>query len=226
MENIYTGFNKLDKCLKIYKGDLVVIGALPAKGKTCLMCSMIERTLDKQKSLFFTMQTHKEKAIERLLLLDDKSKSKLFVYEAIMGFEQMQTKIFEHLLKEEVDVVYIDEFEDLLNCSYCSEKELVLKLKDLAIKFNIAIVLTNVSNLTSFRRTIYKDLRNKELIKYADKILTINRPDKRATEKELIRGEVKFDVAEISIDKDLDEYFSPFIELKFDNLTLSFNEIS
>ena len=47
MDRIYTGFESLDKHLKIYKGDLVVIGARPAIGKTCLMCSMIEKTIDK-----------------------------------------------------------------------------------------------------------------------------------------------------------------------------------
>ena len=43
MDRIYTGFESLDKHLKIYKGDLVVIGARPAIGKTCFMCSMIEK---------------------------------------------------------------------------------------------------------------------------------------------------------------------------------------
>ncbi len=57
MDRIYTGFESLDKHLKICKGDLVVIGARPAIGKTCFMCSMIEKTIDKQKTLFFTMQT-------------------------------------------------------------------------------------------------------------------------------------------------------------------------
>ena len=33
-------------------------------------------------------------------------------------------------------------------------------------------------------------------------------------------------VAEISIDKDMEEYYSPLINLKFDNNTLTFNEIS
>ena len=51
MKRIYTGFECLDKHLKICKGDLVVIGGRPAIGKTCLMCSMIEKTIDKQKTV-------------------------------------------------------------------------------------------------------------------------------------------------------------------------------
>ena len=72
MDRIYTGFESLDKHLKIYKGDLVVIGARPAIGKTCLMCSMIKKTIHKQKALFFTMQMNKHKAIEKLQLLNVK----------------------------------------------------------------------------------------------------------------------------------------------------------
>ena len=34
MDRIYTGFESLDKYLKIYKGDLVVIGGRLAIGKT------------------------------------------------------------------------------------------------------------------------------------------------------------------------------------------------
>lgn len=33
-------------------------------------------------------------------------------------------------------------------------------------------------------------------------------------------------VAEIRIDKDMEEYYSPWINLKFDNNTFTFNEIS
>ena len=71
----------------------------------------------------------------------------------------------------------------------------------------------------------YLDLRHKSLIKYADKIITINRPDRTATEKEIRDGLIEKGVAEIRIDKDLEEYYSPWINLKFDNNALTFNEI-
>ena len=67
MDRIYAGFESLDKYLKIYIGDLVVIGSRPAIGKTSLMCSMIEKTIDKQKTLFFTMEERKDKNIEKTI---------------------------------------------------------------------------------------------------------------------------------------------------------------
>ena len=124
-----------------------------------------------------------------------------------------------------VDVVYIDNFEDFLIYSNCYEKELVLKLLDLAKKFKIAIIVSDVIIWCNRRRSIYRDLRNKEFIKYADKIITISRPDRTATEKEIRDGLIEIGVAEIRIDKDMEEYFSPWINLKFDNNSLTFNEI-
>lgn len=225
MDRIYTGFESLDKHLKIYKGDLVVIGASPAIGKTCLMCSMIEKTIDKQRILFFTMQTNKHKAIDRISVLDSWENNGLWVYESFVNFEELLYKIMEHKDNFGVDVVYIDNFEDFLIYSNCYEKELVLKLLDLAKKFKIAIIVSDVINWCNRRRSIYRNLRNKEFIKYADKIITISRPDRTATEKEIRDGLIEIGVAEIRIDKDMDEYFSPWINLKFDNNSLTFNEI-
>ena len=225
MERIYTGFESLDKHLKIYKGDLVVIGGYPAIGKTCLMCSMIENTIDKQKILFFTMQTNKHKAIERISVLDDCESNGLWIYESIYNFEELLFKVVERKLKSGVDVIYIDEFRSFLAYSNCCEKELVLKLLDLAKKLDVAIIVSDDMVLQDSRRSLWIDLRHREFIKYADKIITINRPDKMATEEELKNGLVEKGVAEIGIDKDKEEYYSPWINLKFDSNTFTFNEI-
>ena len=224
MDRIYTGFESFDKHLKICKGDLVVIGGNPAIGKTCLMCSMIEKTMAKQKILFFTMQTNKHKAIDRISV-SSCDNSTLWIYESIDNIEKLLYKIMEHKDNLGVDVVYIDNFEDFLIYSNCYEKELVLKLLDLAKKLKISIIVSDVTYWVDRKRSIYRHLRHKEFIKYADKIITINRPDRTATEKEIRDGLVEQGVAEIRIDKDLEEYFSPWINLKFDNNSLTFNEI-
>ena len=225
MENIYTGFNKLDKYLKIYKGDLVVIGGRPAIGKTCFMCSMIEKTIDKQKTLFFTMQTNKHKAIERLHLLNVKENDNFYLYDNFVDYEELLLIIAEHKIKYDIDVVFIDNAVDLFNNTCRLESETTIKLKRIAKKLNVAVIIADGHKSTYKRRSCYIDLRHKSLIKYADKIITINRPDKMATEKEIIDGLVEKYVAEIMIDKDMEEYFSPWINLKFDNNTLTFNEI-
>ena len=226
MDRIYTGFESLDKHLKIYKGDLVVIGGRPAIGKTCLMCSMIEKTIDKQKTLFFTIQTNKHKAIERLQLLNVKENDNFYLYDDFVDYEELLLLVAEHKIKYDIDVVFIASALDLYEYTYHMENEMTIKLKELANKLNVAIVIADSHRASSKKYSYYLDLRHKSLIKYADKIITINRPDRTATEKEIRDGLVEKGVAEIRIDKDMDEYFSPWINLKFDNNSLTFNEIS
>ena len=225
MDRIYTGFESLDKHLKIYKGDLVIIGARPAIGKTCFMCSMIEKTIDKQKTLFFTMQTNKHKAIERLQLLNVKENDNFYLYDSYVDYEELLLLVAEHKIKYDIDVVFIASALDLYEYTYHTENEMTIKLKELANKLNVAIVIADSHRVSGKKYSYYLDLRHRSLIKYADKIITINRPDKTATEKALRDGLIEKGVAEIRIDKDLDEYFSPWINLKFDNNALTFNEI-
>jgi hypothetical protein len=226
MDRIYTGFKSLDKHLKICKGDLVVIGSRPAIGKTCLMCSMIENTIDKQKILFFTMQTNKHKAIERLRLLNVKENGNFNLFDSFVDCEELLLLVAEHKIKYDIDVVFIDNAFDLINNTCGSESETTVKLKRIANKLNVAIILSDVHKPTNKQCSCYIDLRHKSLIKHANKIITINRPDIHATERELKKGLVEKYVAVISIDKDMEEYYSPLINLKFDNNTLTFNEIS
>ena len=225
MDRIYTGFESLDKHLKIYKGDLVVIGARPAIGKTCLMCSMIEKTIDKQKTLFFTMQTNKHKAIERLQLLNVKENDNFYLYDNFVDYEELLLIVAEHKIKYDIDVVFIDNVVDLYEYTYHTEDEMTIKLKKLANKLNIVIIIADSHKRSGKQYSCYIDLRHRSLIKYADKIISINRPDKVATEKEIRDGLVEKGVAEIRIDKDMEEYYSPSINLKFDNNSLTFNEI-
>lgn len=225
MDRIYTGFESLDKHLKIYKGDLVVIGARPAIGKTCLMCSMIEKTIDKQKTLFFTMQTNKHKAIERLQLLNVKENDNFYLYDDFVDYEELLLIVAEHKIKYDIDVVFIDNVVDLYEYTYHTEDEMTIKLKKLANKLNIVIIIADSHKRSGKQYSCYIDLRHRSLIKYADKIISINRPDKVATEKEIRDGLVEKGVAEIRIDKDMEEYYSPSINLKFDNNSLTFNEI-
>ena len=225
MDRIYTGFESLDKHLKICKGDLVVIGGRSAIGKTCLMCSMIEKTMAKQKILFFTMQTNKHKAIERLQLLNVKENENFYLHDNFVDYEELLLIIAEHIIKHNIDVVFIDNAVDLFNNTCRLESETSIKLKRIAEKLNVAVIIADGHKSAYKRRSCYIDLRHKSLIKYADKIITINRPDKMATEKEIADGLVEKYVAEIMIDKDMEEYFSPWINLKFDNNSLTFNEI-
>ena len=225
MDRIYTGFESLDRHLEICKGDLVVIGGRPAIGKTCFMCSIIEKTIDKQKTLFFTMQMNKHKAIERLQLLNVKENDNFYLYDDLVDYEELLLIVAEHKIKYDIDVVFIDNAVDLFNNTCCSESETTIKLKKISEKLNIVIIIADSHRRSGKKYSCYIDLRHKSLIKYADKIITINRPDKMVTEKEIIDGLVEKYVAEIMIDKDMEEYYSPWINLRFDNNSLTFNEI-
>ena len=225
MDRIYTGFESLDKHLKIYKGDLLVVGGGPAIGKTCFLCSMIEKSIDKQKIIFFSMQTNRHKAIDRLIRLNVVDNQNFYMYNNIVDFEELLLIVAEHKLKHDIDAVLIDNAVDVFNDGNHSEKEITIKLKKLAQKLNVAVIIADGHKSTSKRRSCYIDLRHKSLIKYADKIITINRPDKMATVKEFEDGLVEKNVAEIMVDKDIEEYYSPWIKLKFDNINFTFNEI-
>ena len=225
MDRVYTGFVSIDKHFKICKGDFVVIGGRPAIGKTCLMCSMIEKTIEKQKILFFTMQTNKHKAIERLQLLNVEENENFYLHDSFVNYEELLLLVAEHKIKYDIDVVFIASALDLYEYTYHMENEMTIKLKELAEKLNVALIIADSHCLSRRKYSYYLDLRHKSLIKYADKIITINRPDKMATAKEIEDGLVEKGVAEIRIDKDMEEYFSPWINLKFDNNSLTFNEI-
>ena len=225
MEIFYTGFGSLDKHLKIYKGNLVVVGGKPAIGKTCFLCSMIEKTIDKQKIIFFAMRTNRHKAVDRLNMLNVMENENFYLFDDMVDFEELLMIVAEYKIKYDIDAVFIDNAVDFFNDSYYSEKEITIKLKKLAEKLNVAILIADGQKCTYKRQSCYIDLRHKSLIKYADKIITINRPDRTATEKEIIDGLVEKNVAEIMIDKDMDEYYSPWIKLKFDSNNFTFNEI-
>lgn len=223
MDRIYTGFESLDKHLNIYKGDLVVIGARPAIGKTCFMCSMIENTFDKQNNVFFSMQTEKHKAIERLQFLGyDK---RFVLIEQVCDLYDLFLEVLALNKENQIDAIYIDNFSNLVTVSDISSEKIVTVLKNLAVNLNVAIIVSDSVVWHYKSNPIYRDLTHKDFIKYADKIIIINRPDRTATEKDFRKGLVEKNVAEIMINKDMEEYYSPWINLKFDNTTFTFNEI-
>ena len=147
------------------------------------------------------------------------------MHDNFVDYEELLLIVAEHKIKYDIDVVFIDNAVDLFNNTCCSESETTIKLKRIAGKLNVAIIIADGHKSTHKSCSCYIDLRHKSLIKYADKIITINRPDMTATLSDLRDGLVEKGVAEIIIDKDMEEYYSPWINLKFDNNSLTFNEI-
>ena len=111
-----------------------------------------------------------------------------------VDYEELLLIVAEHKIKYDIDVVFIDNAVDLFNNTCCSESETTIKLKKISEKLNIAIIVADGHKSTYKRRSCYMDLRHKSLIKYADKIISINRPDRTATEKELKNGFVEKEI--------------------------------
>lgn len=225
MERIYTGYENLDEQLWIYKGNLVVIGGRPAVGKTSFMCSILENNAKKYKSIFFSMEEKRSKRIEDVFGRTLDYKDNVIVVRRIVDYEELLTCVAENKVKMKIDVVYINNLFDLIICSKRSEGEIISRLKDMATRLEVAVIVADT--LMQFDRRIlnYKDLIHKELIKYADKILLIDRPDKTATEKQLKRGLVKKNVAQIWVNKDVDASYNEIVEFWFNHTSFRFIEI-
>lgn len=226
MDKICTGFENLDKSLWIYKGNLVVFAAPVGTKSLCFFCSIMENIANKFKCLFFSMETFRSNRVESLIGRTMDSSANMIVVREIVDFDELLITVAEQKLNNEIDAVFIDNFNDLLVCSNCSEKELVLKIKDIAKRLNIAIVineyvLRNDNNLYN-----YKNLEHKEFIKYADKILIMYNLCKYIRKNGLMKERIVKDRFRLRKQKDVDNEIFLWQEFKFDNTSLRFYEIT
>lgn len=198
-----TGFIKLDNLLDIEAGNLVAIGGEINVGKTSFVCSIIENILDTHKVLLFSMESTKSNRIELLIERTKTREENLYLIRNLVDFDNLLITVAEYKLKFGINAVFIDNFESLLICSTCSEKELSLKLKQASEKLELPIIITDTSY------TPYNCLSHKQLITTSDKIITIERS-------------VTDNDAFIFIQKSPSQPFSRPIILQFDNESLVF----
>lgn len=64
---IETGFAKLDKYAYIDKGDYVIVAGRPSAGKTAFTLQMMANMARKHKVVYFSLETSKEKATDRIV---------------------------------------------------------------------------------------------------------------------------------------------------------------
>ena len=158
MEKFYTGFESLDNKVNFKKGELVVIASRPAIGKTSLICSIIKNTFKKQKSLLFAMQLTKQKAVENLNGYLDSESKQLEIVKDILDIDEIILKTAENKIKYGLDVVYIDNFTDFVVYSRLLPKSAILKLKDMAKRFNVALVITDQLERKEMQYSTYYDI--------------------------------------------------------------------
>ncbi len=213
MDRVLTGFISIDEQIKISKGELVVISSRPACGKTCFLCSIIEKTLPSQKNVFFSMQTSKHKGVNRLKETFNKEftlVSKLLdLYDLLLEVATINSK-------RKISAIFIDNLKELVSVSNIGAEKIILLLKSLAKRLNVAVFITDTLMYNGTKMPTYLDLKHKELLKFADKIFMLIKKEISAQNS----------VFEIMVNKNLEDFCSPFIELEFDKENYAFTEIT
>ena len=225
MDKIYTGFENLDKSLWIYKGNLVVFAAPQRIESLCFFCSIMENIANKFKCLFFSMETERSSRVESLIARTMDYSKNMLVVRKIVDFDELLITVAEQKLNNDIDAVFIDNFDDLLTCSNCSEKELVLKIKDIAKRLNVAIVINEYVLRYDNNLYNYKNIAHKEFIKHADKILLMYNLCKYIRKNGLMKERIIKDRFRLRKQKDVDNEIFLWQEFKFDNTSLRFYEI-
>lgn len=64
---IKTGFYKVDGNVRISHGDYIVVGGNPSSGKTALTLQMMLNVAKQEKVIYFSLETSKEKIMDRLI---------------------------------------------------------------------------------------------------------------------------------------------------------------
>ena len=64
---IKSGFYKLDRVARVEHGDYVIIGGRPSTGKTAFKLQIMLNIAKKEKVIYFSLETSKEKAMDRLI---------------------------------------------------------------------------------------------------------------------------------------------------------------
>jgi replicative DNA helicase len=122
-----------------------------------------------------------------------------------------------------LDVVFIDRLEYLRDYAYEDINHVVYILKELAVRLDIAVLATAYLARSKRDFPITCRIKNKYILRTADKIMILNRPEVLATAEELESGHIVKGAAELNIIKNYTGACG-FISLKFDGSTMRFYE--
>ena len=225
MDRIYTGFKKLDEKLRIYKGDLVVVASRPVNGRTCFITSIIKNTLNTQNNLLFSMQLCDHKAIKKFSNFNLNGSKNFEIVQSLIKLDELILKTAEFKLKNCVDVVFIDNFVDFLKYSQLSSEYVIFRLKEIALKLNVAIIVTEDLKRNETSYYTYWDISNKEFLKDADKILTMYKLDLEFDDEDLELNCIDKGTTSICIDKNMSSFFSEEVRFTFDRDSFRYFEI-
>lgn len=122
-----------------------------------------------------------------------------------------------------LDAVFIDRLEYLRDYAYEDINHVVYILKELAVRLDIAVLATVCLARSKRDFPVTRRIKNKYILRIADKIIILNRPEALATAEELASGYIVRGAAELQIIKNYTGACG-FVSLKFDGTTMRFYE--
>lgn len=193
MERIYTGFESIDKSLQMDMGDLVVIGSIPAMGKTAFLISLLNNfSRNDIKCKFFSLELDEKNLSAKILksTCNDKEREKAIFSNTAFNYETFFTKgKFEAEIDKNVRVVLID-YLQLLDINGLKSKEKIEILKEIAVRKNVVIIIASQISrafetydfppkISAEMLLNKKELLNNFAMESIDKFVFIDRPKRR-----------------------------------------------
>lgn len=181
-----TGFPTFDKNIsEIQHGELIAFVERPAMGVDLLLNQLCFRMGDSYKICFFKFLTCKE----YYQIPKFNEKFNVSVDNRILDFSEIMLVCTKTKLEKGLDIVIINDLHLLHICSGYSMDKLLELLKGMAQALQIAIIVHAYfkrlhNRCKNFFPTI-DDLREYELVKYADKIISLYRPDVMSATKDI-----------------------------------------
>lgn len=211
INGVSTGFDELDNLTMGFKpGDLTLVGGVAGMGKTSFLLSLIQKIVFEKKhnTVFFSLQMNKQQVLSRILSQHKNISENIFaslntneirnIPLYLNDFPALTVSDIEETLSylppDFTNIIMLDSLE-LLSMNkkdkvgkILNKRELtkvIFKLKKLALKLNIPIVVISNFKLAdkeiggkSSKRPTLSDLRkHAPIATYADLILLLYRPE-------------------------------------------------
>lgn len=169
-----TGFKDLDKIMNLNDGELIVLAARPAMGKTTFALNMLSyNTIKENKStLLFSLEESKETIINKLIINNSMVEAdKLKIYDEYKKEDKTNNEI--NLSEEDWDrIVYgVNLLKDahifISDVAPCTIDDICKKSRDIKLKENIELIIIDYLQLVQFDK--------KELLSRDDEITEILR---------------------------------------------------
>ena len=145
------------------------------------------------------------------------------IIEKVSSLAELLLCVAERKATYGLDVVFIDGLHYFRDYAYEDINHVVYILKELAVRLDIAVLVTAYLPRGKAHVPITSRIKNKYILRTADKIMILNRPEVLATAEELESGHIIKGAVELNIIKNYTGACG-FISLKFDGSTMRFYE--